>query len=84
MVMVAMSQVSSSPEFCFQSELVAAQTEICVGDALFVLEVMRLRAHATLTYKSGPIVLKVILNLLHLAHTLDCLLNIGKNPPWIS
>lgn len=87
-VVLATSQVPFSGGFCFQSEPVVAQTEICGGDALFgfqsqVQKVMGLKTHATMPCRSGPIILKVILNLLRLALILDSFPNTGENPPQI-
>lgn len=87
-MVLATSQVPFSGGFCFQSEPVVVQTEICVGDALFgfqsqVQKVMRLKVHATTSCRSGPFILKMILSLLHLALTLDSLPNTGENPPQI-
>lgn len=86
-VVLATAQVPFSGGFCFQSEPVVAQTEIC-GDARFgfqsqVQKVMGLKTHATMPCRSGPIILKVILSLLRLALTLDSLPNTGENPPQI-
>lgn len=88
MVVLATAQVPFSGGFCFQSEPVVAQTEICGGDARFgfqsqVQKVMGLKTHATMPCRSGPIILKVILSLLRLALTLDSLPNTGENPPQI-